>query len=102
MFAMATHVFKFFCCFANVSDVCCKCFSYFGRMLQVFHPNVAKVDRMFHMLIGIHLPQPPATAAEAPSSGQPVLTCGRAAWERVAWEMLTNDYCLCYSLFMFT
>jgi hypothetical protein len=36
--------------FARVIDVCCKCFSCFGRMLQVFHLNIAKVDRMSHML----------------------------------------------------
>jgi hypothetical protein len=34
------HVFSQ--CFASVSDVCCKCFSCFGRMLQVFHLDVAK------------------------------------------------------------
>jgi hypothetical protein len=36
--------------FHRVSDVCCKCFNYFGRMLQVFHPDVAKIDLMLHML----------------------------------------------------
>jgi hypothetical protein len=45
-----TRVFKFFWCFANVLDVCCKCFSCFGYMLQVFYLNVTKVDRMLHML----------------------------------------------------
>jgi hypothetical protein len=30
-------------CFSSVSDVCCKCFSCFGRMLQVFHLDVARV-----------------------------------------------------------
>jgi hypothetical protein len=44
MFVMATHVFSSFSwCF-------CKCFSYFGRMLQVFHLDIAKVDRVLHML----------------------------------------------------
>jgi hypothetical protein len=32
--------------FSSVSDVCCKCFSYFGRMLQVFYLDVVKVDLM--------------------------------------------------------
>jgi hypothetical protein len=45
-----TCIFKFFLCFASVSDVCCKCFSCFGRMLQVFYLDVAKVDRVLHML----------------------------------------------------
>jgi hypothetical protein len=70
-----TRVFKFFLLF-------CKCFNCFDRMLQVFLLNVAKVDRMFHMLIGTHLPQPPAAAAGAPPSGQTVLMCSRAAQER--------------------
>jgi hypothetical protein len=35
-----SSVFRYF---ASVSDVCCKCFSYFRRMLQVFHLNVVKV-----------------------------------------------------------
>jgi hypothetical protein len=51
IFAMATHVFpSFFWCFVSVSDVCCKCFSYFGRTLQVFNMDVAKVDCVLHML----------------------------------------------------
>jgi hypothetical protein len=33
-----------------VSHISCKCFNCFGRMLQVFHPNVAKVDLVLHML----------------------------------------------------
>jgi hypothetical protein len=48
MFAMA---FKYLAgVFASVSDVCCKCFSCFGRMLQVFHLYIVKVDRVLHML----------------------------------------------------
>jgi hypothetical protein len=39
-----------FRCFASVSDICCKCFSYFGRMLQVFHLDVTKLDLVLHML----------------------------------------------------
>jgi hypothetical protein len=39
-----------FRCFASVSDVCYKCFSCFGHMLQVFHLDVAKVDLVLHML----------------------------------------------------
>jgi hypothetical protein len=31
--------------FASVFDVCCKCFSYFKCMLQVFHLDVANRDR---------------------------------------------------------
>jgi len=31
-------------CFSGVSDVRCKCFSCFGRMLQMFHLDVAKID----------------------------------------------------------
>jgi hypothetical protein len=66
MFVMDKHVFfKFFWCFVNVLDVCCKCFSYFRRMLQVFHLNVAKVDRMLHMLNETHLTQLPTAVARA-------------------------------------
>ena len=43
-FAMATRVFS------SVSDVRYKYFSCFGRMLQVFHLDVAKVDLMLLML----------------------------------------------------
>jgi hypothetical protein len=68
-----TRVFKFFWCSANISDVCCKYFSYFGYMLLVFHLNVAKVYCMLHKLNGIHLSQPLAAAAGAPPSGQTVL-----------------------------
>jgi hypothetical protein len=42
------HVF--FRCFASVSDVCCKCFICFGRMLQAFHLDVVNVNRVLHML----------------------------------------------------
>jgi hypothetical protein len=42
--------FQVFFCFASISDVCCKCFICFGCMLQVFHLNVTKVDRVLHML----------------------------------------------------
>jgi hypothetical protein len=37
----------FFLCFASVSnsDVCCKYFSYFGRMLQGFYLDVSHVER---------------------------------------------------------
>ena len=42
-----TRVFKFFLVFCKcVLDVYCKCFSCFGRMLQVLHLDVAKVDRV--------------------------------------------------------
>jgi hypothetical protein len=38
MFAMAIHMFSsFFLVFVSVLDICCKCFSYFERMLQLFH-----------------------------------------------------------------
>jgi hypothetical protein len=70
-FAMATYMLSsFFWCFASVSDVCWKSFSCFRRMLQVFHLNVAKVDRMLHMLNGTHMPQLSAAAARAPPSGR--------------------------------
>jgi len=36
--------------FPRVSDVCCKCFNCFGRTLQMFPLDVAKVDLMLHML----------------------------------------------------
>jgi hypothetical protein len=47
MLAMA---FKCFRCFASVLDIYCKCFICFRRTLQVFHLDVAKVDRVLHML----------------------------------------------------
>jgi hypothetical protein len=37
-------------CFPRVLDVCCKCFNCFGRMLQMFPLNVAKVDMVEHTL----------------------------------------------------
>ena len=47
--------------FTTVSDVCCKCFNCFERMLQVFHVDIAKVDLVLHMLQWDHLSQPPTT-----------------------------------------
>jgi hypothetical protein len=43
-FAMTTH------CFPRVSDACCKCFNYFGCMLQMFPLDSVKVDLVLHML----------------------------------------------------
>jgi hypothetical protein len=52
-FAMATNVFS------GVSNVCCKCFNSFRRMLQVFHLSVANVDLgVAHVAVG----QPPVVA----------------------------------------
>ena len=43
-------------CFPGVSDVCCKYFNYFGRMLQVFHLNIIKVDfGVTHVAVGTHM-----------------------------------------------
>jgi hypothetical protein len=39
-----------FKCFASVSGGCFMCFSRFGRMLQMFYLDVAKVDMVLHML----------------------------------------------------
>ena len=36
--------------FPRVSDVCCKYFNYFRRVLQMFPLDVAKVDLVLHML----------------------------------------------------
>jgi hypothetical protein len=36
---------EFSCAFASVLDACCKCFSRFVRILQVFHLDVLKLDR---------------------------------------------------------
>jgi hypothetical protein len=47
-----TRVYKFFWCFISVLNICCKYFNCFGRMLQVFHLDVAKVDQMLHMSWG--------------------------------------------------
>jgi hypothetical protein len=41
-----SSVFK---CFASVLDMCCKCFSCFKHMLQVFHLDVVEVDLVLHM-----------------------------------------------------
>ena len=77
MFVMDKHVFSsFFWCFASVLDICCRCFSYFRRMLQMFHLNIAKVDRMLHMLNGTHLAQSPTAAARASSSGHRKMRAG--------------------------
>jgi hypothetical protein len=40
----------FFRCFASISNVCFRCFSYFGRMLEVFYLDVTKVYLVLHML----------------------------------------------------
>jgi hypothetical protein len=37
-------------CFPHVLDVCCKCFNYFRRTLQMFSLDVAKVYQMLHLL----------------------------------------------------
>ena len=39
------------CLFPGVSDMCCKCINCLGCMLQVFNPDVTKVDMVLHMLI---------------------------------------------------
>jgi hypothetical protein len=44
-------------CFADVSDVCCKCLNYFGCMLQLFHLDVEKIDLVLHG--GTHMQQSP-------------------------------------------
>jgi hypothetical protein len=45
IFIWMLHVLQWLqTCFPGVSNVCCKCFNYFGCMLQVFHLDVAKVD----------------------------------------------------------
>jgi hypothetical protein len=51
----------------RVSDVCYKCFSCFGRMVQVFHLDVPKVDRDApYICCNVpRLPQPPAAVAGA-------------------------------------
>jgi hypothetical protein len=39
-------------CFSCVSDGCCKCFNYYGCMLQMFPLDVAKVDLVFaHVVV---------------------------------------------------
>jgi hypothetical protein len=40
-------LFKYF---ASVSDAYFRCFTCFGRMLQMFYQDVAKVDMVLHML----------------------------------------------------
>jgi hypothetical protein len=65
MFVMATHVFSSFSGVLPVFQThFASVFSCFERMLQVFHLNIAKVDRMLHMLNRTHLlPQSPIVAA---------------------------------------
>jgi hypothetical protein len=46
MLHMLAVAFK---CFSGVSNLYCKCFC-FRHILQVFHLDVAKVDRVLHML----------------------------------------------------
>jgi hypothetical protein len=36
--------------YTRVSDVCCKCFNCFRRILQIFSLDVAKVELMLHIL----------------------------------------------------
>jgi hypothetical protein len=72
MFEVVTNVFSsFFWCFASVSDICCKCFIYFSRILQVLYSDVIKVDLMLHMLQR----DPPTAAAGAPPSGHKRSSC---------------------------
>jgi hypothetical protein len=50
-FVWMLHIFcNGYTCFFGVSDICCKCFSYFGHILQVFYLNITKVDPVLHML----------------------------------------------------
>ena len=65
--------------FASVSVICCKGFSYFEYMLQVFYLNIAKVDVVLHMLQC----DPPATAACCSCWGatEQVQTSGRGKWK---------------------
>jgi hypothetical protein len=45
-FIWMLHIFAMiFKCFVSVSDACCKCFSCFVRMLQVFYLDVSKVEQ---------------------------------------------------------
>jgi hypothetical protein len=79
MFAMATHVFSSFLgAFSCVSDISCERFSYFGRMLQVFHLDVAKVDWVLHMLqwdpSTIVVEAPPWVTVRTPEAGRHI--CG--------------------------
>jgi hypothetical protein len=37
-------------CFPRVSDVCCRCFNCFRRILHMFPLDIAKVDLVLHML----------------------------------------------------
>jgi hypothetical protein len=46
-FAMAVNVFP------GISDVCCKCFNCFGRMLQVFLLDVVKGDLGVAHVVGL-------------------------------------------------
>jgi hypothetical protein len=36
--------------FPSVLDVCYKCFNCFGRILQVFRPDITKADLVLHIL----------------------------------------------------
>jgi hypothetical protein len=56
VFFSMLHIFcnGFFKCFYNVSYTCFKCFICLQTMLQMFHLDVSKVDRV--LLLGTHLP----------------------------------------------
>jgi hypothetical protein len=43
-------------CWNDVLTICLKCFIYFRRILQRFHPDVVKVNLMFESCSGTHLP----------------------------------------------
>jgi hypothetical protein len=50
-----THMKCFRVFFASVSYACFECFSYFVCILQVFHLDVSKVDRMLQPVFQMHI-----------------------------------------------
>jgi hypothetical protein len=67
-------------CFPGISDICYKCFNYFGCMLQVFHLNIAKVDLCCTCCSETHLQQPHAATVGAVCmfvGMEGTLRCGR-------------------------
>jgi hypothetical protein len=80
-----------FRCSSSVSDACFKCFIYLYTMLQIFHLDVLKVDRVLHMLQWTHLLQPPIAAAWEAEGARGAGMLVRGKWSvgmgvRISWR----------------
>jgi hypothetical protein len=94
MFAIVFQVFS--CVFACVSCTYFECFSYFVRILQLFHLDVSKIDSGCRACCNVsHLPQLPTAAARAPCMEGSGVASVEGAGSREAWGSGADGPCLC-------